>query len=95
MRLRIREKAGDRLTKVYRNTPLKTQGLTDKKAIVVELLDEEQLITPKEHLVICRRWDPSTADFLNRYEIVIDRNACIQKIAEKISEKEKEIKVTH
>jgi len=91
--LRLREKVANRLVRVYRNTALKAQGVTDKKQVAVELLDEPETLTPKENLVVVRFWSPETLEISPRIEIVIDRNKSLKQLAEKIYEKDQSIKV--
>jgi len=91
--LRLREKVANRLVRVYRNTALKTQGVADKKQVAIEVLDEPEVLTPKENLIVVRLWNPSTLDISPRMEIIIDRNKSLKQLAEKIHEKNSNINV--
>jgi len=92
-KIRLREKVSDKMVKVYRNSAMKMQGVSDKKQVAVEVLDREEKIGPKENLIICRVWNPSTLDLGPRFEIIVDRNASLKKLGEKIIEKEPSIPV--
>jgi len=56
---RLRERISDRLVKVYRDRPLKEQGILEKRMIAIERMQPGQgeWMTPKEVLILVRYWD--------------------------------------
>ena len=93
-KLRLREKVGNRLMKVYRNSALKGQGVSDKKQVAVEVLQEPETLTPKEFLTIVRTWNPETLDISPSFEIIVDKTKSLKYFAEKIHEKNQSIPVS-
>jgi len=73
--------------KVYRNSALKGQGVSDKKQVAVEVLQEVETITPKEFLTVVRAWNPETLEISPSFEIIVDKTKSLKYFAEKIHEK--------
>ena len=92
-KMRLREKVGPRLVRVYRNTSAKQQNICDKKQIAIELLDEPETLAPKDYLVVCRIWNPETLEMGKRFEVVIDKTKSLKHLAERIFEKDQSISV--
>jgi len=92
-KLRLREKVGNRLMKVYRNSALKSQGVSDKKQVAVEVLQEPETITPKEFLTVVRTWNPETLEISQSFEIIVDKTKSLKHFAEKIHEKNQSIPI--
>ena len=91
--MRLRERIGMRLAKVLRDSPLKQQGVSDKKTVSIELLDEPDTLNPKDYLVVCRVWNSETLDLGPRFEVVVDRTQNVKHLAEKICAKDQTVKV--
>jgi hypothetical protein len=75
--IRLRERSGERLSRVYRDIPLKTQGIYDGKQIAIEIKPKPEVMPGsfKEHLVVFRVWDPQTYNLSGLYELIVDRTA--------------------
>ena len=56
--VRLRERARNKLGKIYREKSLKSQGVYDGKTIAVEVLDHVyKAPSPMEVLILVRIWD--------------------------------------
>ena len=56
--IRLRERARNKLGKIYREKSLKSQGVYDGKSIAIEILEEVyKPPTPMEVLILVRIWD--------------------------------------
>ncbi|CAD8183019.1 unnamed protein product [Paramecium pentaurelia] len=73
--IRLRERIADRLNKVYRDKPLKEQGIVEMRMIAIEQLqDEWQHLTSKDVFIHARFWDQEKWDLSERFEFVVSRN---------------------
>ena len=91
--MRLRERVSERMLKVYRNAPLKTQNIFEKKQIAIETLEYEDKVGPRESLINVRLWDPENMELSSIIELVIDRNESLVTFAQKIYEKNQDILV--
>ena len=91
--MRLRERVSERMLKVYRNAPLKTQNIFEKKQIAIETLEYEDKVGPRDSLINVRLWDPENMELSSIIELVIDRNESLVTFAQKIYEKNQEILV--
>ena len=85
-KLRLRERASERMTKIYKDVSMKTQHLVDKKQIAVEVLDYEDTAGQDDVLVIVRKWDGQTFELSPRVEFVVNKFICLKIFAELILE---------
>jgi Ubiquitin carboxyl-terminal hydrolase 47 C-terminal len=92
-KMRLREKAAERMIKVYRNQQMRLQGVIDKKCVAVELIDGPEKFAPKDTLLICRIWDPATLELGPRFEVIVDSHLNLSQLGNKIIEKNDSIKV--
>jgi len=92
-KIRLRERISERMLKVYRDVPLRNQGIFEKKQIAVELLDHEEKVGPKEALILIRFWDPEKMELSSIMEIVIDKNENLLHFAKRIYEKDQRLKI--
>ena len=83
-KVRLREKVSERITKVYREVSLKSQQVSDKKQIAVELLDYEDKLSPKEVVAVIRLWDSEKHELGPRTDVIIEKNKTLLALGEKI-----------
>jgi ubiquitin carboxyl-terminal hydrolase 47 len=73
-RIRLREKANDRLTKYYRNdTILEQYAMFEGKPIAIQVLSEPEELDLDSILIMIRCWNPSTWELSPMKEIVVKR----------------------
>ena len=92
-RLRLRERASERMTKIYRDIPMKNQQISDKKQIAVEVLDYDDTAGNDDVLIVVRKWDSQTFELSPRMDFVVNKNICLKLFAELLHEKYPEISV--
>ena len=62
----------NRLNKIYRETPMKGQGVNEKTVIAIEVLDEvPPLIKFRQLLVLIRFWDPVKWKLSDPHELIM------------------------
>lgn len=73
-KIRLREKANDRLTKYYRNdTILEQYSMFEGKPIAIQELSEPEELDLDSILIMIRCWNPSTWELSPMKEIVVKR----------------------
>ena len=73
-RIRLRERANDRLTKVYHDeTILEQYKMYESKPIAIQVLDEPEDLDNDSILIMLRSWNPSTWEMTPMREIVVKR----------------------
>eukprot|EP01016_Furgasonia_blochmanni_P000858 TRINITY_DN10277_c0_g1_i3.p1 TRINITY_DN10277_c0_g1~~TRINITY_DN10277_c0_g1_i3.p1 ORF type:complete len:605 (+),score=136.12 TRINITY_DN10277_c0_g1_i3:113-1816(+) len=91
--IRLRERNSERLSRVYREKPLKTQNLYEKRQISLQVLEKEESLDEREHVILFKEWDPTTFDLSDWFEITVDRTLPLSTLAKKIAEQRPELKV--
>lgn len=59
------------MNKVYRDRPLKEQGIIEMRMISIEILQEELALGQKDVLIHARYWDQQKWDLSARYEFIV------------------------
>jgi hypothetical protein len=73
-RIRLRERCGERLGKVYTDTSqIKYYGLYDNKTMAFQVLGEEEVLDGNDVVVVVREWDPKTWSLSPRQELRLKR----------------------
>ena len=72
--IRLREKANDRLTKLYRDDAILEQySMFEGKQIAIQILKEPEMVEPDSLLIMIRCWNPSTWELTQMKEIIVKR----------------------
>ena len=72
--IRLREKANDRLTKLYRDDAILEQyTMFEGKQIAIQILKEPEIVEPDSLLIMIRWWNPATWELSQMKEIIVKR----------------------
>ena len=79
MKIRLREKANERLTKYYRNDVVIEQySMFEGKPIAIQVLDEPEDIDNDEIIIMIRSWSPETWKITPMKEIIVKRYSTME-----------------
>lgn len=86
---RLREKHSRSLMKVYRDMPIKRQGIHDGKQLVIENIDHS-IHVPKlemrQYLLVVRIINPDSIEFEDVFEFAIEKTDTMASLAQKVSD---------
>lgn len=72
--IRLRERANDRLTKLYRDDAILEQySMFEGKQIAIQVLKEPEVVEQDSLIIMIRCWNPSTWDLTHMKEIIVKR----------------------
>lgn len=88
LKIRLRERTGDRLSRVMRNTEeLKIYSLFEQKKLTIQILtDKEEEISANDLMIVVRKWSPSTWEISPPREIMIKKYMKMHDLGERLSE---------
>ncbi len=72
------------MSRIYRDKPLKDQGVIDRRNIAIEILQYEQELSLKEHVIYVRLWDQDKWTLSDRIEIVVNKTDSGSSMAAKV-----------
>ena len=91
--IRLRERILERLTRVYKEIPLREQGIHDKKLISLEVIENEENFEFNDHLLYIRILNSEEFTLSDRFELIINEKDSLVALAQKIFDKNQSIQV--
>ena len=88
LQIRLRERNSDKLGQILHNDNLmRDYNLYDKKAIVIERLDEEEKTTNEDLLIIIKKWDMKKFELEGPWEVFVKKGDKLKHLAMILSSK--------
>lgn len=83
--IRLRERNSEKLSKIYREVPMCTQQLYERRMIAVEEIELAQNLKFKEIMVNIRIWDANSFELGERFEVILNKDWSLKEVAMEIS----------
>ena len=91
--IRLRERVSNRLVRIYRDVPMKTQALFERKMISCEILDKPEKLKKNENMLYIRIFNPEEWNLSDRFEIIVDKTDNLEHLYQTIIEKNKDFDI--
>ena len=82
--IRLRERNSEKLTKIYREVPMCTQQLYERRMIAVEEIEQIQNLKFKEIMLNIRIWDANSFELGDRFEVIVNKDWSLREVAQEI-----------
>jgi hypothetical protein len=93
-KVRLRERVSDRLTRIYREIPMKSQAIHERRLISIEDMEGTTAVLDlKEQSIFIRFWDCQNWTLSDRIEVIVDKTKSLKDMARKIYEANQTIEV--
>ena len=93
--VRIRERNSERLTRIYKDMPMITQQIFERRMMALEEIKEPEVLGLKEIVIFVRIWNSQTLELSERFEIRIHKEKSLLHVAEEIYKKNPIIQVNN
>jgi hypothetical protein len=82
--VRLRERNSERLTRIYREMPMFTQQIYERRMIAVEEIKEKEFLAFKDIILIVRIWNSQTLELSERFEVIVNKDKSLKDVTEMI-----------
>ncbi len=83
--IRLRERNSEKLGRIYREMPMCTQQLFERRMIAIEEIEQPQNLQFKEIMVYLRAWDAESFKLGERKEVIVNKNWSLKEIAQEMA----------
>ena len=85
--VRLRERNSEKLTKIYREMPMITQQIFERRMMALEEIKEKEVLDFKEIVIFIRIWNSQNFELSERFELIINKQKSLRQVAEEIYKK--------
>lgn len=83
--IRLRERNSEKLTRVYREIPMISQQIFERRMMAIEQIPEPQVLGFKEIVLVIRIFDSEAFQLSERFEIVVNKESSLKDLATSIN----------
>lgn len=90
-KFRLRERNSEKITRIYREIPMITQQIFERRMMALEEIAFPENLGPKDVLLYIRVWDSQKFELSPRFELKINKDGSLAELAKEIAKRNCEI----
>lgn len=89
--IRLRERNSEKLTRIYREIPMISQQIFERRMMALEEIATPDFLGPKDVVLYVRVWDSQKFELSPRFELKINKDGSLAELAREIAKRNSEI----